>query len=87
MTPEQYERLYALFTEVIGLEPGRRGAFLDTACAHDSDLRGEIESILAEHEYRSVIDDQSVGEVLRRLAAQWPEEGQRAAHPPAVPLS
>lgn len=39
-----------LFNDALALEPARRAAFLDRACAGDAELRREVESLLAAHE-------------------------------------
>ena len=50
MTPERHQQIGDLFDAALKLEPVRRGAFLDQACAGDPGLRQEIESLLASHE-------------------------------------
>src|SRR5437870_13156793 len=42
-------RLRELFDEALGLEPERRGDFLDRQCGGEDGLRPEIESLLAAH--------------------------------------
>ena len=50
MTPERHQQIGGLFDAVLKLEPTRRHAFLDQACADDPGLRQEIESLLDSHE-------------------------------------
>jgi putative peptide modification system cyclase len=50
MTPEQWERLGALFEAALQHAPADRAAFLREACADDTPLRVELESLLSEHE-------------------------------------
>ncbi|HJX92209.1 MAG TPA: hypothetical protein VJ372_17030, partial [Pyrinomonadaceae bacterium] len=47
MTPERWQQVNELFTAVIELEPAKRVAFLDQACAEDPILRREVESLIS----------------------------------------
>jgi eukaryotic-like serine/threonine-protein kinase len=47
MNREEYERVTELFHEAVDLAPDPRARFLDEACAGDSDLRREVERLLA----------------------------------------
>src|SRR5262245_58844553 len=44
---EKWERVRDLFLQAVELRPEERGRFLDETCGSDSELRGEIESLLA----------------------------------------
>jgi len=44
---ENWERIQSLFLEVLDLRPEQRAPFLDAACADDSEMRQEVESLLA----------------------------------------
>ncbi len=44
---ENWERIQSLFLEALDLPPEERSAFLDTACGGDSELRREVESLIA----------------------------------------
>jgi serine/threonine protein kinase/Tfp pilus assembly protein PilF len=46
---DQPTRDIAVFTEAVGLPPGERGAYLDSACAGDLALRGRVEVLLEAH--------------------------------------
>jgi eukaryotic-like serine/threonine-protein kinase len=46
---KKWSRSKDLFNAALELEPGKRAAFLEQACAGDSELRAEIESLLAFH--------------------------------------
>jgi serine/threonine protein kinase/tetratricopeptide (TPR) repeat protein len=48
MTPETYERAWALFDEAQQRSSDERQAFLDERCATDTELRAEVEKLLAE---------------------------------------
>ena len=50
MTPERYQKAGDIYHAALDMPPGRRPAFLDHACDGDSDLRGEVESLLAAHD-------------------------------------
>jgi eukaryotic-like serine/threonine-protein kinase len=47
MTPERWQKVEELFHLSLEREAGQRAAFLDEACAGDSDLRGQVELLLA----------------------------------------
>ena len=46
MPREDYERLIAVFTSACALAPGQRTAFLDEACAGDTELRRRIDAMV-----------------------------------------
>jgi serine/threonine-protein kinase len=48
--PDRWQQVRQVFASVCEIPTERRGAFLDEACAGDSALRGEVESILAASE-------------------------------------
>jgi len=50
LSPEQWQRAKELFDAAQGYDSSERTAFLDRACANDSQLRREVESLLAFHE-------------------------------------
>ncbi|HEX4947251.1 MAG TPA: protein kinase, partial [Blastocatellia bacterium] len=53
-TPEQWQRIYQLFGEVVSLSPNERAAFLQQAC-DDDELRQEVAAML-------VANDQAVAD-------------------------
>jgi tetratricopeptide (TPR) repeat protein len=59
---QRYTRIRELFVQVCELDPVERSAILDSACADDLDLRGEVESLLREDSHASGI----VGEHQQR---------------------
>ena len=46
--PVRWERIAGLYNRVLDHAPGERAAFLAGACGDDHELRGEVESLLAE---------------------------------------
>lgn len=50
MTPERWGQIEKLFYSAIELEPDKRSAFLDGACAGDDALRYDLQTLLAAHE-------------------------------------
>src|ERR1700689_2611336 len=46
-TPDRWQRIEALFHSALERDPVSRAAFLDGACGQNSDLRREVESLLA----------------------------------------
>src|SRR5262249_4390213 len=47
MTPQRYARVCELFDQAVRLGPAEREGFLAQACAGDTDLRKEVERMLA----------------------------------------
>ena len=50
MQPEHWRQIDEIFQAALDHEPGTRSAFLDWACGSDSELRSEVESLLASYE-------------------------------------
>jgi serine/threonine protein kinase len=50
MTPERYQQMRTIFEHVIELRREDRVVYLNTACEADTDLRDEVESLLAMHD-------------------------------------
>jgi serine/threonine protein kinase/tetratricopeptide (TPR) repeat protein len=50
--PRDWSAIKALFFEAVELDGNRRKAFLDRACGADTELRSEVESLLAAHDDR-----------------------------------
>ncbi|HEV8482786.1 MAG TPA: serine/threonine-protein kinase [Blastocatellia bacterium] len=50
MTPERYRQIGSIYGAALELEPSKRGAFLEEACAGDDALRAELESLLASNQ-------------------------------------
>jgi len=73
MTPERWLDVERLFHEALAREPERRGEFLWAACGPDSELRGEVQSLLATEGCDSRFLERSVlQEAARQLALQGP---------------
>jgi serine/threonine protein kinase len=50
MTPERFEQIGEILEKALSLESARREAYLDQACGEDSELRREVDSLVAAHE-------------------------------------
>src|SRR5215472_18192282 len=46
MIPERWRQIRKVFDETVALSPEERTSFLNQACAHDKELRREVESLL-----------------------------------------
>jgi hypothetical protein len=66
MTPERFAQIGQLYSEVTGLAPEARAAYLAQVCADDEQLRHEVESLLAEEE---LVGDFMVAPALQDAAA------------------
>ena len=67
ITPERWEEIDRIFMAAAELEPAKRKAFLDDACAGDDLLRREVESLLAHDIQESLVAGPAVVEVSRLL--------------------
>ena len=56
MNPDRWRQIADLYEGVLERDPAARGAFLAEACQDDSDLRREVESLLA-HEHTLLVVD------------------------------
>src|SRR5881397_575797 len=57
MTPGEHQEAKELFGRVLELEPQRRAALLDEACAGRPNLRHEVESLLVAYDNAGVFID------------------------------
>jgi eukaryotic-like serine/threonine-protein kinase len=58
MTPERWQHVKQIFNSAINYRPEERDSFLSEACLGDTNLRREVESLIASHEQSgSFIDD------------------------------
>lgn len=66
MTPERWQQIKDVLDAVVSIAPSERGAYLTQACAQDSELRREVDSLLASH------DDAASGFLVSPLTGQSP---------------
>ena len=59
--PEQWQKIKEIVGEALERDPGERGAFLDEACAHDGELRAEVESLLAAYDDADGLSEHPLG--------------------------
>lgn len=50
MNAERYRRADQILQSALDLDPAQRAAYLDDACAGDTDLRGEVEALIRSYE-------------------------------------
>jgi serine/threonine protein kinase/tetratricopeptide (TPR) repeat protein len=67
MEPERWRQIEDLFHSALNCEPGRRVAFLNSACAGDASLRQEIESLLSSYEKGSFTETPAFAEGVKLL--------------------
>ena len=65
MIPERWQRIEELYHAALDVEPSRRGAFLDAACAGDAEMRHELDSLLVSN----VTGEDSLAKPARQVAA------------------
>ena len=79
MSAERWERTKQILEEALRIAPGPRQAYLDLVCGPDSELRAEVESLIASHE--------EAGSAFLDAAALELLELTSSARPPALPLN
>jgi serine/threonine-protein kinase len=57
MTPERWQQVSRVYQSALERAPATRGAFVADACRDDSDLRREVESLLAREHAHVMVDD------------------------------
>src|SRR5437016_2724555 len=70
MKPELLQKIDQVFQSALDLAPDRRAIFLDEACAGDSELRREVESLLKAHEDAGDFIEDSASDVAAKLLAE-----------------
>jgi tetratricopeptide (TPR) repeat protein len=76
-TPDRWEKIEALYHASLERSPETRAAFLDGACGQDTELRREIESLLAEATKGQGLLDQPAAELLAEAATIELKPGAR----------
>src|SRR5262245_37383349 len=76
MTDACRDRVWSVFDRAAELPPGERAGFLDRACAGDTALRAEVESLLA-HDVAT-----PTGDFLKSPLVRTPREPDTASPPP-----
>ena len=69
MNPERWQRVEQLYHSAFDLEPAERSAFLAEACASDSALRRDVESLLAQTAATGALIDEIAWAAADELAA------------------
>src|SRR5437660_4080064 len=70
MKPERLQKIDQVFQSALDLAPGRRAIFIDDACAGDSELRREVESLLKAHQDAGDFIEDSASDVAAKLLAE-----------------
>jgi serine/threonine-protein kinase len=70
MTPERYRQVGEIYHAALAVETQKRAAFLDHACAGDSELRSEVESLIASNEQAAGFFDAPALAVAAELLAE-----------------
>jgi len=78
MQPERWRQIEELYHRARALAGQERADFLEKACAHDADLRQELESLLAcEDEAQGFIETPALDHAARELAEVMEEAAVR----------
>ncbi len=83
METERWQKIKGLFDAALEVESKKRGRFLDNACGDDSELRREVENLLASFETaESFMESPAAAEVAGLIVekSQKLKSGQKIAH-------
>jgi len=70
MNPDNWKKIDELLDQALDLPPDRHSAFLDEACGNDSELRRELESLLAAHQKAGSFIETTPGEGMAAVLAE-----------------
>src|SRR6266550_4664875 len=73
MESERWQQIKTLLQSALECEPGERTAFLDEACAGDSSLRDEVESLIASHEQAGGFIESPAFELMAESLGDQPD--------------
>ena len=76
MDPERWKTIESLYHAALALEPGRRSAFLDSACVGDTALRQRIAALARGRAGHAEIR-QDIQDVPGRMRNGWTGNGAR----------
>jgi serine/threonine protein kinase/tetratricopeptide (TPR) repeat protein len=83
MSAERWQRLQSLFSAALDCDASKRNELLDVQCAHDAEMRREVESLLSSHERAGLLDDLAekitAPATLRAQFASFDWQGRRVA--------
>ncbi len=79
MSPERLRQVDGIFQSALDLPPERRREFLDAACANDTDLRSEVESLISSHEQSGDFIAGSAADVAAAVLGGDSLEGRQVA--------
>lgn len=86
MSKQRRQDALVVFRQACDLPTGERSAFLDTACAHDAELRARVESMLDWDEHEGAADEElAVAHPVRAALANLVQQAESAASA-AAPL-
>jgi serine/threonine protein kinase len=86
MHPERLKAIEETFHAALQLSPDERSKYLAEVCANDPELRGEVESLLAETEHDGNFMEQPAGGLSLKLVPQPSLEGRVLNHYRIGPL-
>lgn len=72
MTGDRWQRIEEIFHRAADLSPAERETFLASACAGDQELRGEIDSLLANDDPEGNLVESAVAEAVDQLPSAPP---------------
>lgn len=69
MTPERWQQVKQIFQSAIERPASERSSFISEACADDSELRSEVESLISSHEQAGDSVEAAATQVAARMVA------------------
>src|SRR5215831_1113418 len=71
MNPDRWRQVADVYEAVLEQDADAREAFLTEACSEDADLRGEVESLLAQEHTTSIVDREMVTVAAAVFQETW----------------
>src|SRR5262245_61577117 len=73
MTPEQWQRISAIFQSALAQPAACRSSYLDQACGDNEDLRHEVEALLDSNQHpQGFIDRPALNFAAQKMAVAQP---------------
>ena len=72
MTPDRWEQINRLYYAALEVETKERARFVEESCQGDSELRAEVETLLAMHEKAGEFLDSPAIEAVAREVSEEP---------------
>src|SRR5262245_47567852 len=72
MTPERWKRVNEIFQSALELSPEEQARFVEDACAGDTSLKAEVDSLLAFHQKADSFLESPISKIGSQLLTEDP---------------